>query len=344
MACSRCGSGAPPLHGRCTQCGASLADDSALTAIGLATPIPHLASDDNLTQLGETVSTPAPSTVAMPIMTPTQQRLGLTVGQNFGSRYHIIRLLGLGGMGAVYQAWDQALEVAVALKVIRPESAPDPDTAEALQRRFKQRTSARAPSDAQERRPHSRPRRDRRHHVHHDAVCARIGPGDGSEHAKVGCRSTARSQSRRQLASGLVAAHAAGVVHRDLKPANIMIDAEGGVLIMDFGIARSTSGGDRRRHDRVRRHRRNRRVHGARTGEGRARRRARRHLFVRLDSQRHPPRPPSVDRRTGVAELMARMQAAAGVAAIDRRDDSRVAGRGRQQVHSAGSRRTAIRA
>ena len=47
--------------------------------------------------------------------------------------------------------------------------------------------------------------------------------------------------SRRQVASGLVAAHEAGVVHRDLKPANIMMDAEGDALIMDFGIARSTS-------------------------------------------------------------------------------------------------------
>src|SRR4026209_570718 len=99
MSCSRCGSGAPPLDGRCTQCGGSLANDAAPTAIGLATPIPHVASDDNLTHLGETVSTPAPTSVAMPIMTPTQQRLGLTDGQNFGSRYHVIRLLGLGGMG-----------------------------------------------------------------------------------------------------------------------------------------------------------------------------------------------------------------------------------------------------
>ena len=46
----------------------------------------------------------------------------------------------------------------------------------------------------------------------------------------------------RQIVSGLGAAHKAGVVHRDLKPANIMVDAEDHALLMDFGIARSTSG------------------------------------------------------------------------------------------------------
>ena len=46
----------------------------------------------------------------------------------------------------------------------------------------------------------------------------------------------------REIVSGLVEAHKAGVVHRDLKPANIMIDTDGGALIMDFGIARSAGG------------------------------------------------------------------------------------------------------
>ena len=58
-------------------------------------------------------------------------------GTAFGSRYHIIRLLGMGGMGAVYQAWDDELGVAVALKVIRPEITADPASARDLERRFK---------------------------------------------------------------------------------------------------------------------------------------------------------------------------------------------------------------
>src|SRR5207244_6768376 len=61
----------------------------------------------------------------------------LVPGTMLGPRYHIIRLLGLGGMGAVYQAWDATLGVAVALKVIRPESNTD-EAVVRLERRFKQ--------------------------------------------------------------------------------------------------------------------------------------------------------------------------------------------------------------
>ena len=62
----------------------------------------------------------------------------LEVGQAFSERYHIIRVLGIGGMGAVYHAWDQELGIAVALKVIRPESSNDPAAAREMERRFKQ--------------------------------------------------------------------------------------------------------------------------------------------------------------------------------------------------------------
>ena len=60
----------------------------------------------------------------------------LGVGQSFG-RYHIIRVLGVGGMGVVYQAWDAELGEAVAIKVIRPEIANDPSTADEIEWRFK---------------------------------------------------------------------------------------------------------------------------------------------------------------------------------------------------------------
>src|SRR4051794_25135906 len=58
-------------------------------------------------------------------------------GTRFGQRYHLIRLLGEGGMGAVFQAWDEELAVVVAIKVIRPESLKDPAAVRDLERRFK---------------------------------------------------------------------------------------------------------------------------------------------------------------------------------------------------------------
>src|SRR5437867_5772841 len=247
MPCPRCGSGAPPLHGRCAQCGASVGPDSAPTAVGLATPIPLSNSDDSATQFAPRTgapSTPPPPPATMPLVAPpppTQQTMGVTVGQNFGSRYHIIRVLGVGGMGAVYQAWDQTLEVAVALKVIRPESAPDPQTAEALQRRFKHELLlARQVTHKNVVRIHDLGEIDGITYISMPYV-------QGSDLATVVAREGRLSVDRavtiaKELASGLVAAHPAGVVHRDLTPANIMIDGDGGVLIMDFGIARSTSG------------------------------------------------------------------------------------------------------
>src|SRR5262249_37148255 len=60
----------------------------------------------------------------------------LSVGETFG-RYHVIRLLGMGGMGAVYHAWDEILGVSVALKVIRPHATADPIAVAQLNRRFK---------------------------------------------------------------------------------------------------------------------------------------------------------------------------------------------------------------
>ncbi len=236
MSCARCGSTAAPVQGRCTACGTIVSAPETTTAIGVATPVPADPSADNQT----TASVPGLSSVGLDVSQTSAG--GVRVGQNFGPRYHIIKLLGIGGMGAVYQAWDQVLEVAVALKVIRPESAPDQKTAETLQRRFKSELLlARQVTHKNVVRIHDLGEIDGVTYISMPYV-------HGSDLATIVRREGRLPVERvleiaNELASGLTAAHAAGVVHRDLKPANIMIGDDGSVLIMDFGIARSTSGG-----------------------------------------------------------------------------------------------------
>ena len=221
-------------------------------------------------------------------------------GQPFGARYHIVRLLGIGGMGAVYQAWDAELGVIVALKVIRPEVAADPTAAAMLERRFKQELLlARKVTHKNVVRIHELGEIDGIKFITMPFV-------EGEELATIIRRQDKLPIERimkiaRGLATGLEAAHAAGVVHRDLKPANIMVDKNDDAMIMDFGIARSTGGrggADRcasgaatdglgRRPDDGRRGRRHSPIHGTRASARAAGGSPCRHLCVRLDCVRH---------------------------------------------------------
>jgi eukaryotic-like serine/threonine-protein kinase len=185
----------------------------------------------------------SPDTTGLPASAggrPAKARGPLEVGQRFGARYHILRQLGIGGMGAVYQAWDAELGVAVALKVIRPEVTRDPVAAQDIERRFKQELLL------------------ARQVTHKNVVRIHdLGEIDGIKYITMtyiegqDLASVLRNERltvpkvmslARQVAAGLQAAHEAGVVHRDLKPANVMLEGEH-AIIMDFGIARSTSRG-----------------------------------------------------------------------------------------------------
>ncbi len=163
----------------------------------------------------------------------------LQPGQKVANRYTVIRLLGAGGMAVVYQAWDDSLGVAVALKLIRIEGLI-PIEVQQLQDRFKRELKL------------------ARQVTHPNVVRIHdLGEVGGTLYLTMEFVQGADLATRlrrdgrmpvpqaleiaRQIASGLQAAHKAGVVHRDLKPANIMLTGEGHALLTDFGIARSTS-------------------------------------------------------------------------------------------------------
>ncbi|NNE48137.1 MAG: serine/threonine protein kinase, partial [Rhodothermales bacterium] len=160
------------------------------------------------------------------------------------SNFEIIEKLGSGGMGVVYLARDTRLNRPAALKFLPPHMATDEDA----KARFIQEAQAASALD-------------------HPNICSifQIGetepvpgePGDGElfiamahyEGQTLKYRldeedfSVDRSlKIGRQLAAGLSRAHEAGIVHRDIKPANIMVTDRGEVKILDFGLAKLTTG------------------------------------------------------------------------------------------------------
>jgi hypothetical protein len=165
----------------------------------------------------------------------------LRVGQDFGSRYHVQKLLGSGGMGVVYQALDRELGVEIALKVLRAPAA-GPKSAQViaeLQRRFRtELLLARQITHRNVIRIHDIGEINGIRFISMPLV---KGP-DLASLLENGRLSVSRSvRYARQIAAGLVAVHAKGVTHRDLKPSNIMINDEDQPLLMDFGIARSNA-------------------------------------------------------------------------------------------------------
>ena len=158
----------------------------------------------------------------------------LQPGTLLGNRYEILELLGEGGMGAVYKARDVEVDRVIALKVIRPELAGNPE----ILQRFKQElVLARQVTDTNIIRIFDLGDADGIKFITMEFV-----QGESLYHM---LRTRGKLpvdevvSTLEQTLSGLRAAHRAGVIHRDLKPGNIMRDAQGRVVIMDFGLARS---------------------------------------------------------------------------------------------------------
>jgi serine/threonine-protein kinase len=161
---------------------------------------------------------------------------GLEVGKLFARRYHVLSVLGQGGMGTVYRVQDRELDEEVALKVLLTDSfGPETEAVEVLRQETRLARMITHPNVV---RVFDLGESEGTYFLTMEYVpgttltelLERRGPLDlapGLQIAKQVCR-------------GLAAVHRAGVIHGDLKPRNVMVMASGVVKLMDFGVARGT--------------------------------------------------------------------------------------------------------
>ncbi len=211
IACPRCNSNNSSDASRCSQCGAEL-----------------VRKDDQLT-LDE-----APASFHPPLQIPGSE---LTAGTILRSKYRVLGEVARGGMGVVYKAQDLKLERTVALKFLSPELTREPEARE----RFVREAQAASELD-------------------HPNVCTVFEIDETEDGQMYIAMAYYKGESLRekikrgalkveeavaialQIACGLAKAHQQGIVHRDIKPANVLLTEDGLVKIVDFGLARLTSG------------------------------------------------------------------------------------------------------
>jgi serine/threonine-protein kinase len=156
--------------------------------------------------------------------------LPLIPGTRLGP-YEIVSALGVGGMGEVYRARDTKLNRDVAIKVLLPAVANDPDRLARFSREAQVVASLNHPNIA---------------HIHgleeSDGTRALVmelveGPTLAD---RIGIGPIPLDEAlpiAKQIAEALEAAHEQGIIHRDLKPANIKVRPDGTVKVLDFGLA-----------------------------------------------------------------------------------------------------------
>lgn len=152
-------------------------------------------------------------------------------------RYEVRSLIGAGGMGEVYLATDTELDRTVAIKILPAEVAADQQR---LQRFIQEARSASALNH-----PHIITIYDIG--TAHDAryIATEFIDGETLRHKmNAGLRLLEVLEVASQIASALVAAHAAGIVHRDIKPENVMVRKDGYVKVLDFGLAKLSESKD----------------------------------------------------------------------------------------------------
>jgi len=145
-------------------------------------------------------------------------------------RYQVVRAIGQGGMGALYLAWDPKLERQIAIKLLRGDD-------DELRERF----AREARSVARLRHPNIVMIYDVGDHEGQPFIAMEFIQGQTLSEVirqRTMLPTLRKVELMAELCDGLGFAHKSGVIHRDIKPANVMVDHEGLLKILDFGIAR----------------------------------------------------------------------------------------------------------
>ena len=155
------------------------------------------------------------------------------IGKMLG-HYQITQKLGQGGMGIVYKARDTHLDRFVAIKVLPAEKVSDPDR----KRRFVQEAKAASALNH----PNIVHVYDIDQSDGTDFIAMEYVDGKTLDQ-RIGRRGLPLNEALKyavQISDALAKAHSAGIVHRDLKPTNIMVNEDGVVKVLDFGLAKLT--------------------------------------------------------------------------------------------------------